>query len=76
MSNPEQVELRARLKPVLEAEKWIGVYPDGFGVTGGFNGAGCCAGSTGNDVAFSEAIFSYLQPRYFICDHTWTCMST
>jgi len=59
--SPAKMESLTTLTSRLDSEKWFGVYPKGTGIISGFNGAGCCAGNTANDVQFARDIVTWLK---------------
>merc|ERR1719272_885107 len=53
--------MAAVLNEQAEQEGFVHIYPDGSGLTSGWNGQGCCPGFQGDDVAHTRAIISAFE---------------
>jgi polyhydroxybutyrate depolymerase len=73
-SSPSKIASKANVIPSAEAYKWYAVFPKGSGLILSFNGAGCCAGNSKDDVGFSRAIVAWLETN--TCTDTSKVFST
>jgi polyhydroxybutyrate depolymerase len=67
-SNPSKIANLANTVPYAESYKWYAIFPKGSGFILSFNGAGCCAGNTQDDVGFARNIIAWLEEN--------TCVDT